>query len=51
MSKYTNIAVTHLKNPEELHRALAVRRDIFIVEQGYSEEIELDGYKEVALLA
>ncbi|KAF1798386.1 acyl-CoA N-acyltransferase [Mucor lusitanicus] len=43
MSKYTNVKIIHIQYPEQMHRALAVRRQVFIEEQGYSEEIELDG--------
>lgn len=44
MSKYTNVKIVHIQYPDEIHRALAVRRQVFVEEQGYSEEIELDGY-------
>lgn len=43
MSKYTNAKIIHIQYPDEIHRALAVRKQVFIQEQGYSEEIELDG--------
>jgi Na+-driven multidrug efflux pump len=42
MSKYTNISVIHLQTPEEIKRALAVRHQVFVLEQGYSVEIESD---------
>lgn len=42
MSKYTNISVIHLQTPEEIKRALAVRHEVFVLEQGYSVEIESD---------
>jgi len=43
MSKYTNVKIIHIQYPDEIHRALAVRRQVFIQEQGYSEAIEVDG--------
>ncbi|KAG2204618.1 hypothetical protein INT46_009727 [Mucor plumbeus] len=47
MSKYTNVKIVHIQYPDEIHRALAVRRQVFVEEQGYSEEIELDGQDDV----
>ncbi|KAI8987719.1 acyl-CoA N-acyltransferase [Mycotypha africana] len=48
MPNYINISVVHLKNPEELDRALRIRKQVFHVEQGYSMEIELDGQDDTA---
>jgi hypothetical protein len=42
MSTYSNAAIEHIKYPEEIKRAHTVRYAIFVVEQGYSLEIELD---------
>jgi hypothetical protein len=42
MSKYTNIRIIHLEYPKEIQRAHSVRHAIFVLEQGYSLEIELD---------
>ncbi|KAI8641905.1 acyl-CoA N-acyltransferase [Parasitella parasitica] len=43
MSKFTNVKIIQIEYPNEIHRALAVRRKVFIEEQGYSEKIEKDG--------
>lgn len=42
MTTYTNVTIEHLEYPKEIERARAVRYAIFVVEQGYSLEIELD---------
>lgn len=42
MSKYTNVSIHHIQYPQEIERAHAVRNAIFVVEQGYSLEIEMD---------
>ncbi|CEP13890.1 hypothetical protein [Parasitella parasitica] len=47
MSKFTNIKIIHIEYPNEIHRALAIRRKVFIEEQGYSEAIEKDGHDSI----
>ncbi|KAG2210895.1 hypothetical protein INT47_000049 [Mucor saturninus] len=41
MSEYTNVAVVPLPL-EEIHRSHAIRQAVFVKEQGYSLELELD---------
>jgi hypothetical protein len=43
MSKFTNIKAVQLKYPEELERSLAVRYEVFHLEQGYAQELDHDG--------
>jgi predicted GNAT family N-acyltransferase len=37
------VEVTQIRSPEQLGHALAIRRTVFVVEQGVSEELEFDG--------
>jgi predicted GNAT family N-acyltransferase len=37
------VKVTQIRSPEELEHALAIRRAVFVVEQGVSEALEFDG--------
>ncbi|GAA5807587.1 hypothetical protein MFLAVUS_000952 [Mucor flavus] len=38
----SDITIDHLSYPEGIHRAHAVRYEVFVVEQGYSVQIEQD---------
>jgi hypothetical protein len=42
MSKYSNVSVEHLKSVEERGEAMKVRIAVFVDEQKYSVESELD---------
>jgi hypothetical protein len=42
MPNYTNISITHLQTFEEIKRVIAVRHQVFVLEQGYSVEAESD---------
>jgi predicted GNAT family N-acyltransferase len=44
-----NITLKLVTNDEELRSALEVRRQVFVQEQGVSEDLEYDGYDDEAL--
>jgi len=39
----STIEVIRIRSPEQVERALAIRRAVFVVEQGVSEALEIDG--------
>lgn len=44
MSKYSNVSIKHLQTVEERKDAIKVRVAVFVDEQKYSLESELDRY-------
>ncbi|KAI7902751.1 acyl-CoA N-acyltransferase [Cokeromyces recurvatus] len=46
MVKYFNTTITKLKVPDEISRAHAVRYQVFVLEQGYTVEIDRDNNDE-----
>ncbi|KAG2229972.1 acyl-CoA N-acyltransferase [Thamnidium elegans] len=48
MSKYTNVSIKHLQTVEERKDALKVRVAVFVDEQKYSLESELDSHDDVS---
>ncbi|KAI9478739.1 MAG: acyl-CoA N-acyltransferase [Benjaminiella poitrasii] len=47
MAKYSNVRIAKLKIPEEISRAHAVRYQVFVLEQGYTVEIDRDNNDEI----
>ena len=42
------VAIVQARSPDQLEQALAIRRAVFVVEQGVSEALEIDGLDEQA---
>lgn len=43
-SKYSNIKILHLEKPNQLELAYHVRREVYVVEQGYLPNVVTDEY-------